>query len=134
LTPRRAAWLAALSGLGLLLCTSVTWYHGLGGSSLTAWEAFDGTDVVLAFAGCTALLFGVAIVARPGAAFAVPGSSVIAGAGSVGAALVLIRILDPPDGLSVRAGAWQALAACLAIAVAGYYGMQEEGLPSASNG
>ncbi len=134
MTPRRAEWVAALAGLALLVVTAVAWYAAPGGSSVTAWEAFHVTDVVVALAGATALLFGVAAIARPTAAFAVPTSSVVAALGGIAALCVLIRLVDPPDDLSVRAGAWLGLAACLAIGVAGWFGMGEEAPPSPSTG
>jgi hypothetical protein len=126
MSPRRAEWLAALSGLGLLLISALAWYQAADGSSLSAWQAFDVTDVVLALAGATALLFGIAGIARPTAAFSVPASSVIAGLGFVAVVLVVIRLVDPPMDLSVEPGAWLGLAACLAITIAGWYGMGED--------
>ena len=135
MTPHRAEWLAALSGLGLLAISLVAWYDAADGASLSAWQAFDVTDVVIAFAGAMALVFGIAGIARPAAAFLVPASSVIAGTGFVAACLVVIRVVNPPADLSVEPGAWLGLLACLAIVAAGYYGMkEEEGLPSVSSG
>jgi hypothetical protein len=126
LGPRRAEWVAALSGLGLLLISGLAWYDAADGSSLSAWQAFNVTDVVIALAGATALVFGVAGIARPSAAFSVPASSVIAGIGFVAAALVVIRLLSPPDDLSVEPGAWLGLLACLAITAAGWRAMGED--------
>jgi hypothetical protein len=134
MTPRRAEFLAALSGLVLLIVTAVAWYAVPGGSSVTAWQAFHATDVVLALAGATALLFGIAALARPAGAFAVPTSAVVSGLGWIAALLVAIRLLNPPDDLTIKAGAWLGLAVCLVIGIAGWYGMREETPPSASTG
>lgn len=132
MSPRRAEWLAALSGFGLLVITALAWYQAADGSSLNAWQAFHATDVVLALAGVTALIFGIAGIARPAAAFPVPASSVIAGTGFVAGVLVVIRLFDPPANLSPEAGAWLGLIACAAIVTAGWYGMGEE--PESSPG
>jgi hypothetical protein len=113
---------------------NLAWYEPSLGSSLTAWDAFTVTDVVLALVGVTALLFGAAAIVRPAAAFPVPGSSVVAGAGALGAILVLIRLVNPPADLSAQPGAWLGLAACLGMIVGAYYGMQEEGLRSRPGG
>jgi hypothetical protein len=118
-----------MAGLLLLIVTAVAWYDGPGGS-VSAWEAFDVTDVVLGLAGATALLFGIAGIARPTAAFPVPASSVIAGIGFIAGVLVVIRLFDPPADLTPEPGAWLGLAACAAIATAGWYGMGEEPEPS----
>jgi len=123
-----------VAGAALLIVTAVAWYRAPGGASLSAWEAFDVTDVVVALAGATALFFGVATLARPAGAFTVPASSVVSGLGWVAALLVAIRLLNPPDDLTIKAGAWVGLAICLAIAIAGWYGMGEETPPSASTG
>ena len=107
-----------MAGAVLLIATAVAWYRAPGGASLSAWEAFDVTDLVLALAGATALVIGVATIVRPTGAFAVPASSVAAGLGALATLLVLIRLFSPPDDLSVRAGAWLGLVSCLAIGVA----------------
>jgi predicted lysophospholipase L1 biosynthesis ABC-type transport system permease subunit len=113
---------------------NLAWYEPSLGSSLTAWEAFTVTDVVLALVGVTALLFGAAAIMRPAAAFPVPGSSVVGGFGALGAVLVVIRLVNPPADLSVQPGAWLGLAACLGMVIGAYYGMQEEGLQSSPGG
>jgi len=123
-----------VAGAVLLIATAVTWYRAPGGASLSAWEAFDVTDLVLALAGATALVFGIATIVRPTGAFTVPASSVAAGLGALATLLVLIRLFSPPDDLSVRGGAWLGLVSCLAIGVAGWLGMGEEAPPSPSTG
>jgi hypothetical protein len=51
---------------------------------------------------------------------------VIAGIGFVAGVLVGIRLLNPPDDLSVEPGAWLGLLACLAITAAGWRAMGED--------
>lgn len=84
------------------------------------------TDIVLGLAGATALISGAVSLAKPYTAFPVPASVVTTSIGCLAAALVLIRVLNPPDDLSPQLGAWLGLLACVGIAIGGYYGMQEE--------
>jgi formate hydrogenlyase subunit 3/multisubunit Na+/H+ antiporter MnhD subunit len=81
---------------------------------------------VLALAGATALVSGAVSLAKPYSAFPIPASVTTASVGSIAGVLALIRLVNPPDDLSLQLGAWLGLLACAGIVVGGYYGMQEE--------
>jgi hypothetical protein len=74
----------------------------LGGGEYTAWEAFAVIDILLALVAVTTLAPKLARVTA-----------------AIGVALVVLRLLEPPDAaFEVRTGAWLGLAGAL-IAWAG---------------
>jgi hypothetical protein len=124
----RGEWIAAISGVVLLVSLFLPWYTA-GGHSATAWESMTVDDVLLAVAGLGGLAAAVAGAARPGTATPVT-YIVLAGLGGILAAiLALWRVLDPapPVDVGLGAGAWLGLAAAFGLAAGAFAGARDEG-------
>jgi hypothetical protein len=104
--------LVGLGAILLLVSTFLDWFE----PAVTAWQAFEALDLLLAALGLAALVV-VAGTFRPDAAVIErPALPLI-----VGAALVIVasQILDPPPGVAgdPLIGAWLALGAALTMCV-----------------
>jgi hypothetical protein len=125
--PRLGELVAALTGLGLLAVSLLPWYTA-GSEELTAWEAFDVTDLVMLLAVVCAV--GIACVDwfRISVSLPVAGTSTTALFVVIALLLVLFRTLDPPGGGGVeREPALYAGIGCLLVMFVGcLYGMAEE--------
>jgi hypothetical protein len=128
--PRLGELVAALSGLGLLAVSLAPWYETPAGS-LTAWEAFDVTDVVMALAIACAVLIACVDWFRISVSLPVAGSATTALFTAIALLLVLLRLLNPPGGDGVeREPALYAGLGCLAVMfVAAIVGMMEDHPP-----
>jgi hypothetical protein len=122
----------AIGGLGLLVSTFLPWYSFLG-DSVTAWQAFSVTDLILAAAAVMGMSVAVCVLFRISVSYPVAGSSVAAGFGAVALILIVIRMISPPgDHLDLDYGAWLGLLSAAAITIGGYMGMQPLKTPKAS--
>jgi hypothetical protein len=130
---RAGELVGAIGGLGLLASTFLPWYS-VGGTDVTAWQAFSVTDIVLAAAAVVALSVGACVLFRISVSYPVAGSSVATGFGFVSALLIVIRMINPPGAgdPSVEFAAWLGLASAIAITIGGYMGMQPIKAPKAS--
>lgn len=133
-------WLAAASGLALLVSLFLPWYE-IGAPSQEAatgwtayvpfgsasgWEAFSVLDVVLALIAASGVLVAVVTAAQGVAAVPVAVSALVTPFGALGVILVLIRALDIPDWAGGRAwGLWLGLAGSLGIVVGCYVAMRD---------
>src|SRR3954462_8558656 len=90
---RAGEWLAAISGIALLVSLFLPWY---GPRSVTGWGGMTAIDALLAFVAPSGCL--VAGGAAPPRVPAVPValSALISLVGSAGVILVLIRVLHLP--------------------------------------
>ena len=121
---RAGEWVAAASGVALLVSLFLPWY---GPDSATAWESLSAIDVLLAFVAATGVLLAIVTAAQRVAAIPIALSALVALAAIVGVLLVLFRMLDVPDGASGREGAlWLGLAGAAGIAVGAVMAMREE--------
>jgi hypothetical protein len=149
--------IVAASGAALVISLFLPWYasavalywnrdgeaHGIGDSaaagltpsapfeatSLSGFEALSVLDVVLALIGlaAVALLFVTAAQRVPAVPIAM--ESLLTLAGLVATILVLIRVIDVPDGASGREwGLWLALAGAIGIAIGALVSMRDERL------
>ena len=130
--------LAAAGGLALLVVMFLGWYTHLTTSSssgtgrtLSAWEAFTVTDVLLLLVALLPLALAVATVTQRAPAIPV-GLGVLTMATALIVGLVLLyRILNEPgpdDLVEVRIGAWLGLL-CLALIAAGAWIATEDERP-----
>jgi hypothetical protein len=121
---RAGEWVAAASGVALLVSLFLPWY---GPDSATAWESLSAIDVLLAFVAATGVLLAIVTAAQRVAAIPIALSALVALAAIVGVLLVLFRMLDVPDGASGREWAlWLGLAGAAGIAVGAVMAMREE--------
>jgi hypothetical protein len=121
---RAGEWVAAASGVALLISLFLPWY---GPESATAWESLSAIDVLLAFVAATGVLLAIVTAAQRVAAIPIALSALVALASIVGVLLVLFRMLDVPDGASGREWAlWLGLAGAAGIGVGAFMAMREE--------
>ena len=121
---RAGEWVAAASGMALLVSLFLPWY---GPQSVTAWESLSAIDVLLAFVAATGVLLAIVTAAQRVAAIPVALSALVALAAIVGVLLVLFRMIDIPDGASGREWAlWLGLAGAAGILVGALMAMREE--------
>jgi hypothetical protein len=121
---RAGEWMAAVSGVALLVSLFLPWY---GPASLTAWESLGAIDVLLAFVAATGVLLAIAAATQPVAAVPIALSALVTFAGLFGVVLVLFRVLDLPGGASGREWAlWLGLAGAIGIVAGAITAMREE--------
>lgn len=131
----RALFVAAVAGLLLIPCMFLTWFgpsalaraKNLAGPDLNAWEVFSKLDVILAITAVLgagmALAIGVMARRRALPGWPMLGGLLVGAIGTVGAALLLGRMIDAPgdDALqSVLFGSYLGLALTVALAAAGW--------------
>ena len=142
---RTGEWLAALSGVALLVSLFLPWYEvghagpggwtaygPLAGSTATGWESLDVIDIVLALVAASGVLLAIVTANQRVPAVPVALSALVALVGGLGVILVLIRVLDLPDWAGGREWAlWLALAGAVGIVAGSVLAMREEIRPSA---
>jgi hypothetical protein len=120
--------LAAAGGLALLVVMFLGWY-ATDGATLSAWEAFSVTDVLLALLALLGLGIALAQVTQRAPALPV-GLGVVASALSLVVLLVLLyRILNEPgpdDLVDVRAGAWLGVLGVLLVFAGAWRSVSDE--------
>ena len=125
---RHGELIAALGGVALLIVMFLSWYSA-GGIGLTAWEAFNVTDVILALTALAGIGLAALTAARRSPALPVAGSVITWTLGAVAVLLVLYRILNQPgpnEFVEVELGAFLGLLSVLAVAVGGWRAMRDE--------
>ncbi len=126
---RAGEWIAALSGLALLVSLWLPWY-----SELSAWESLAALDVLLGLiAACAVALLLITATQRV-PAVPVALTVLVTFAGLLGVLLVLFRLIALPEGADGRSfGLWLALAATLGIVIGSLVAMRDE-RPSPAGG
>ena len=111
----------AVAGVALLVSLFLPWYGESGGSgSLTGWEALAVIDVILALIAACAISVTVATTIMRVAAVPIALDAIATLLGLLALVLVLIRVLDLPDGATGREmGLWIALAGAAGVFVGG---------------
>jgi hypothetical protein len=110
---RLGEWLAALSGVALLVSLFLPWYDAavcvvpyddairsgaLPCPTLNGWEAMSAIDVLLALVAASGVLLAIVTAAQSVPAVPVALSALVALAGLFGLLLTLLRLLDAPSG------------------------------------
>jgi hypothetical protein len=128
---RVGEWLAAVSGVALLVSLFLPWY---GPDSATGWESLTAIDVLLAVVAASGILLAVVTVTQPVPALPIAVSALVSLAGLFGVVLVLLRTLDLPDWAGGRkSGLWLGLASAIGIIAGAMLAMREEALPGAES-
>jgi hypothetical protein len=123
----RLGELLALAGaIALLVAMFLPWYRGAAGG-LTAWDEFGVVDVLIVIAVAVALFLAVATATERSTALPVAAAVWTTVWGIIATLAIALRLLDQPgDSLGLRAAAWVALVAALAIAAGGWHSMSDE--------
>ena len=131
---------AAVGGAVLLVALSFDWYaaeRGGSANAVSAWEAFAVVDIALLAVALAPLALTALRFTDTDLDLRFPPGLIVAVAGAAGLALVLLRVVDLPDGLAARAppgpfvggsgvelgrrvGGFLALLACGGIAAGGW--------------
>ena len=128
---RDGEWIAGAGGVALLAAMFLHWY-GDGPFELTAWQAFDVLDVVLALLALVPLGLVVTQATRRSPSIPVAFSVLSTLAGMLAALLILYRIVNQPgpnDLVEVQAGAWLGFVAAVVVAAGGWRSMRVEPIP-----
>jgi hypothetical protein len=130
---RDGEWIAGAGAVALLAAMFLHWYAA-GLVEVTAWQAFDVLDIVLALLALVplGLVFTQATRRSPSIPVAFSVFTVLAGA--LAALLILYRIVNQPgsnDVVEVKAGAWLGFAAAAVITAGGWRSMRVEPIPGA---
>jgi hypothetical protein len=126
---RTGEWIAALSGVALLVSLFLPWYGAGADGDASGWEALAVVDIALALVAA----FGVSILVVT-ASQRVPAVPIALSAmgtlvGLIGVVLVLIRLAATPGGFDGRElGVWLALVAAIGIVAGGALAMHDERL------
>ena len=126
---RAGEWIAALSGVVLLVSLFLPWY-GAGRDDASGWEALAAVDIALALVAAFAVSLLVVTAAQPVPAVPVALSAILTPVGLIGVVLVLIRLANLPDGFDGRElGVWLGLAGAIGTVAGGAVAMSD-GRPS----
>jgi hypothetical protein len=144
---RAGEWLAGLAGILLLVALLLPWYEASiplpagttayapgPAPSLTAWQAFAVTDVLLALLALSGPALLLVQATRRSPALPAALSVVAVSCGLAATVLVLARIvLQPGDDAAVdlRVGAWLGLLGAVGLLGAGWRSMGTERSPGA---
>ena len=145
---RVGEWLAAVSGVALLVSLFLPWYSSevcvgsyldtVRGSlhvcpSLSGWESLSAIDILLAFVAASGVLLAVVTATQPVPAVPIALSALVSLSGLIGLVLVLLRALDLPDWAGTREwGLWLGLAGTIGIIAGSLLAMRKESLPGAA--
>jgi hypothetical protein len=125
---RAGEWIAALSGVALLVSLFLPWY-GADGEEASGWEALAAVDIALGLVAVFGVGLLVVTASQRVPAVPIALSAIVTLVGLIGLVLVLIRLADLPGGFDGREfGVWLGLVATLGIAAGGALSMRDERL------
>ena len=123
---RTGEWVAAVSGVALLVSLFLPWY---GPGSATGWESLAAIDILLAFVAAAGVLLAIVTAAQDVPAVPIAFSGLLTFVGLFGVVLVLFRLVDLPDGASGREWAlWLGLAGAAGFTAGAALAMRDERL------
>ena len=122
-----------LGGLAVLVVTFLDWYELPGKETVSAWQAFAVTDVLLALAALMALAAFVLTALQPTAAVPLALASLTTLVSIVALLVVVIRVISPPDVNDLETaretGAWLGLVAAGLLTGGCLASIRDERLP-----
>ena len=117
-------WVAGASGVALLVSLFLPWY---GPESVSAWESLAANDILLAFVAASGVLLAIVTATQRIAAVPIALSALVTLAGLFGVVLVLIRVVDIPDGAGGREWAlWLGLAGAVGVTAGAVISLRDE--------
>jgi hypothetical protein len=123
---RAGEWMAAASGVALLVSLFLPWYRPDG---LSGWESLAAIDVLLAFLAASGVLLAIVTAGHSVPAVPTALSALVVIGGLVGVVLVLFRVVAIPDEASGREwGLWLGLAGAVGIVAGAALAMRDERL------
>src|ERR671914_990523 len=126
---RAGEWIAALSGVALLVSLFLPWYGAGADGDASGWEAFTAVDIALALVAAFGVSLLVVTASQRVPAVPIALSAIGTLVGLIGVVLVLVRLAATPDGLDGRElGVWVALIAAIGIVAGGGLAMTDERL------
>jgi FtsH-binding integral membrane protein len=126
---RAGEWVAALSGIVLLLSLFLPWYGAGPEGDASGWQALAVIDIALALVAAFAVGLLVITASQRVPAVPIALSAVVTFAGLTGLVLALIRLASVPDGFDGReAGVWLGLLGTIGITAGGWLAMRDERL------
>jgi hypothetical protein len=116
--------MAGASGVALLVSLFLPWY---GPESASAWESLAAIDILLAFVAASGVLLAIVTATQRIPAVPIALSALVTLAGLFGVVLVLIRVVDIPDGAGGREWAlWLGLAGAIGVTAGAVISMRDE--------
>jgi len=126
---RAGEWIAALSGVALLVSLFLPWYGGGAEGDASGWEALAAVDVALALVAAFGVSLIVITASQRVPAVPIALSAIVTLVGLIGVVLVLIRVANLPGGFDSReAGVWLGLVAAIGIVAGAGLAMRDERL------
>ena len=126
---RTSDWVAAATGVALLVVMALPWYDLLDGS-LSAFQAFSVVDLWLALTAVLAIAIPVVTAARDSPAVPRGVAAATEGCSWIALLLALWRAIDDPRaGLDATAMPWIGLLVTLVLAVAVWRTIRDERAP-----
>jgi hypothetical protein len=126
---RAGEWIAALSGVVLLVSLFLPWYGAGPDGDASGWEALAAVDIALALVAAFGVSLLVITASQRVPAVPIALSAIVTLVGLLGVLLVLIRLANTPDGFDGRElGVWLGLLGAIGIAAGGWISMRDERL------
>jgi hypothetical protein len=116
---RVGEWITALAGVVLLVSLFLPWYgeaDAAAATELSGWESLALLDIVLSLIAAAAVALALITAVQPLPAVPLTWNTFVVFAGMLAVVLVLVRVIDLPDGAGARDwGLWLGLAGALGI-------------------
>jgi hypothetical protein len=126
---RAGEWIAALSGVVLLVSLFLPWYGAGADGDASGWEALAVVDIALALVAAFGVSLLVVTAAQRVPAVPIALSAIGTLVGLIGVVLVLVRLADVPGGFDGREiGVWLGLLGAIGIVAGGGVAMRDERL------
>ena len=123
-------WITALAGVVLLVSLFLPWYGAADTATATevsGWEALALLDIVLSLIAAAAVALAVITAAQRLPAVPLTLNTFVVFAGMLAVVLVLVRVVDLPDGAGAREwGLWLGLAGALGILVGALVALRDD--------
>jgi hypothetical protein len=126
---RAGEWIAALSGVALLVSLFLPWYGAGAEDDASGWQALAAVDIALALVAAFAVALLLVTATQRVPAVPVALSTIVTLVGMIGVVLVLIRLAGVPGGFDGRElGVWLGLIAAIGIVAGAALAMHDERL------